>query len=127
MPKSVFLSRPPNAVPCSPCGPANAAEELAVRREDIHRRPGGHIHAAFRIDGRAVAGLTAAQLSELPLVRQRAVGLHVERDHHRAVRDVERLLVRAQDDAVGPRDAFAVLRDDALRVGVEQPAPVIDR
>ena len=120
MPKSVFLSATAEGRAVQPLRPRNAAEELAVRREHIHRRARGHIHAPLRIDGRAVTALTAAQFPELPLVGQRAVGLHVERDHHRAVRDVERLLVRAQDDAVGARDPFAILRDDALWVGVEQ-------
>ena len=62
---------------------------------------GWDVQAPLRIDCRSVAVLAAAQLAEFPLARQRAVGLDVECQHHRTVRDVERLFVRAQDDAVG--------------------------
>src|SRR5690606_39915423 len=62
----------------------------------------------------------AAKLCELPLVRERSVGLDVECQHDGAVRHVERRLVRAQDDAVRTRYAVAVLLHDALRVGIEE-------
>src|SRR5215813_9584970 len=54
----------------------DAADELAVRREDIHRLTRCNIHAALLIDGRAVASLTALEFAELALIGQRAVGLH---------------------------------------------------
>ena len=57
--------------------------------------------------------------AEVALVRQRAVGLHVEGHDDGPVRDVQRALVGAQDDAVRAGDGVAVLRDDALRVRVE--------
>ena len=71
----------------------DAADEPAVRREYVHRLARRNIHATLLIDGRAVAGLTALQFAELALVGQRAVRLHVEREHHRPVRDVEGFLV----------------------------------
>ena len=97
----------------------NRTEEGPVRLEHVHRRAGGDVEAALLIDRRAVARGAAAQLAELALVGQRPVRLHVERHDDRAVRHVERLLVGAQDDAVGALHALSVLRHDALRVGVE--------
>ena len=58
----------------------NAAEELAVGREHIHRLARRNIDAALLIDGRTVAALTALQFAELALIGQRAVRLHVERE-----------------------------------------------
>ena len=48
-----------------------------------------------------------------------AVGAHIKCKDGWATGDVERLLVRAQDDAVRALHPFAVLRDHALRAGVE--------
>src|SRR5215510_14576757 len=79
----------------------NRAEELAVRCEDVHRLPRRDVHDALLIDGGSVAPLAALQLSELALFGQRAVCVDVEREDDRAVRRIQRLLVGAEDDAVG--------------------------
>src|SRR5262249_11664566 len=100
----------------------DAADEPAVRREYVHRLARRNIHAALLIDGRAVAALTTLQFAELALIGQGAVRLHVEREYHCAVRDVERLLVGAQDYTVGERNILPILRDHAFRVGVEHSA-----
>src|SRR5215468_8244055 len=81
----------------------NRAEELAVRREDVHRLPGRDVHVAFLIDRGSVAALSALQLSELALIGQRAVGVDVEREDDRTVRRIQGLLVWAEDDSVGER------------------------
>ena len=83
------------------------------------RTSGARVDAPLRVNGCAVAALPAAQLGELALVRQRAVRPARRRRLRRPVRDVEGLLVGAEDDAVGAPHAFAVLRNDALRAGVE--------
>src|SRR5262249_25615929 len=100
----------------------DAAEELAVRREDIYGLARRHIDAALLIDSRTVTSLTALQFAEFALIGQRAVRLHIERENYCAVGDVERLLVWAQDDAVGERNLLPILRDHAFRIGVEHSA-----
>src|SRR5215468_296568 len=57
--------------------PRNRTEELAVRREDVHRLPGRDVHVALLIDRGSVATLAALQFSELALIRQRTVGVRV--------------------------------------------------
>ena len=48
----------------------DGADELSVRREDIHRRAGCDIHASLLVDGGPVASLAALELAELALVGQ---------------------------------------------------------
>src|ERR1043166_4407448 len=97
-------------------------EELAVRREDVHRLARRDIHVAFLIDGGSVPAFAALQLAELALVGQRPVRIHVERIDNRAIGRIQLRLVRAEDDPVGERDVFPVLRDHALRIRVEDAA-----
>src|SRR5690349_24260164 len=50
----------------------DAADELAVGREDVHGFACRDIHAALLIDGRTVAAFPALQFAELALIGQRA-------------------------------------------------------
>ena len=56
----------------------NRAEELAVGRENVYRLARRHVHSSLLIDRGSVATLPALQLSELALISQRAVRVHVE-------------------------------------------------
>ena len=73
---------------------------LPSRPIDFDARAGRHVDAPLRVNRAAVAA-ARGELHELALVGQRSIRLHVERRERRAVGDVERLLVRAEDDAVG--------------------------
>src|SRR6185295_17124028 len=92
----------------------NDAEMSAVAPDHLDARAGRDVEAPLRIDRAAVAA-AGGELHELALVGQRPIRLHVERRDGRAVGDIERLLVRAEDDAVGG-EALAVPGDDAFRV-----------
>src|SRR5262245_59479225 len=54
----------------------NRAEELAVGRKNIHRLARRHVQPSLLIDRGSVASLATLQRSELPLIGQRAVGVH---------------------------------------------------
>ena len=86
----------------------------------MHRGTGRDVEAALRVDRHAVA-VSARQCHELALVLQRTVGLHVECRDRIAIRHVQRLLVRTEDDAIRSQ-VLAVTRDGSFLVGVEQPA-----
>src|SRR5437660_6667073 len=80
------------------CG--NNAEMRAVASDRFDTSAGRHVEASLRVDRGAVA-TARRELHELALIGQRSVPLHVERGERRSIGDVERLLVRAEDDAVG--------------------------
>ena len=87
----------------------NRADEFPVCRENVHRRAGRDVDTPLLIDRRSIAAGSALELSELALVCQRSVDVHVKREHDRAVGDVQRLLVGAEDDAVRERHVLSVL------------------
>jgi hypothetical protein len=75
----------------------NRADESPVCRENVQRRAGRDVDTPLLIDRRSIAAGSALELSELALVCQRSVNVHVKRVHDRAVGDVQRLLVGAED------------------------------
>src|SRR5580658_2437993 len=77
------------------------AQSLPVRRKHSNARvvaARGHIEVARCIDRHAVA--TAFELSKHALVPKGAVRLHVQGDDLGAIGDIQRLLIRAEVDAV---------------------------
>src|SRR2546426_7516150 len=96
------------------CG--NDAEMFAVASDHFDTRAGRHVEASLRVDRGAVAA-ARGELHELALIGQRPILLHVERRERRAVGDVERLLIPAEDHAVAG-EVLAVPNDCALRVYV---------
>src|SRR5262249_21748153 len=77
----------------------NDAEMFPVSSDHLDPGAGRHVDASLRIDRTAVAA-AREELHELALVGEGPVRLHVERRERRAIRDVQRFLVRAEDDAV---------------------------
>src|SRR6478736_4306075 len=94
----------------------NDAEMRPVRTDHLDARAGRHVKAALRVDRGAVAA-ARPERHELALIGERSVALHVERRERRAVGHIERLLIPAENHAVGG-EVLAVPRDRALRVGV---------
>src|SRR5712691_11513617 len=95
----------------------NHTKMFAVASDHLDTRAGRHVEASLRVDRGAVAA-ARGELHELALIGQRPILLHVERRERRSVGDVERLLIPAEDDAVGG-EVLAVPGDDALWAGVE--------
>ena len=100
------------------CG--NDAEMFAVASDHLDTRAGGRVEAPLGVNRGAVAA-AGGELRELALIGQRPIPLHVERRERRPVGDVERLLIRAEDDAVGG-EVLTIASDHALCVRIEQPA-----
>src|SRR5262249_59142376 len=96
------------------------AQGLAIGRDDFNAGARRYVDVAFRIYRAAIAA-AGRELRVFALIRERSIGLHVERRERRAVGDVEHLLVGAEGYPVR-RQVLAVLRDFAARIGVEEAA-----
>src|SRR5712691_1806717 len=99
----------------------NEAEVLSFGAEHLNAGVGADVKAACRIDRHAVAVSTGFELAEFTLIFNRTIRLYIEGRDHRAVGDVQCLLIRAEHDAVGAQ----ILADAAhlpARAQVERSA-----
>ena len=80
----------------------------------------GDVETSGGIHRQTVAA-AGRQLDELTLIGERPVRPNLERGDDRAVGDIQRLLVRAEDHTVGPQ-ILPVGGDHALRVGMVETA-----